>query len=472
MDNQYEEEINLVTILFKVCQKWRALLIVAAVAAVAVGGTKLAMNIQGVNNEEKVAELEAAYRDLVGSYEAEGENLERSIEENQRRLELQTDYNNKSLLMKIDQKNEWVGSVNLYIDTDYQIMPGSSIQNENPARKITYAYYDYYVGGFYTDVMERLSFDMEELKYLREVLGVSVQADRYSIAINAVADTKEHCDELLRIAAETFRSRYDFVSSAMGKHTLTVSEAISNAQVNANREQFQIEQRNLEKDYVQRGYTLNDQYREWKKKEPEIEAQYPLIDMSSAVKRGIKWILIAGVGGGLLGCVVLFVKYMFSGRIKSAEELGYSVPMLAELPVRGKKKNVIDRLIYRIFGVIIKASEYDSCLEAMALSLEKMLDVRQFEKGMIAFVGDVKETELKALVKQVGESLPVKYKAVAAGDIIAAPAAAKAAFEADAVVLVAAQDMTMKKKYEQICDKLSGCKIEIIGVVLLGVESI
>ena len=106
MDNQYEEEINLVTLLFKVCQRWRALLIVAIAAAVSVGGTKLAINIQGLSDEESVAELEAAYLDLVGSYEAEGENLERRMENNQRNLELQSDYNDKSILMKIDPQNE------------------------------------------------------------------------------------------------------------------------------------------------------------------------------------------------------------------------------------------------------------------------------------------------------------------------------------------------------------------------------
>ncbi len=471
MENQYEDEINLVTLLFKVCQKWRALLIVAVVAAVAIGGTKLAMNIQGLNDEEKVAELEAAYRDLVGNYEAEGENLERRMEDNQRNLGIQRDYNDKSILMKIDPQNEWVGSINLYIDTDYQIIPGSSVQNENPAYKIAYAYYDYYAGGFYADVMGRLSFDVGELKYLREVLGVEIDANRYSVTITSVADTKEHCDELLRVASEAFQSRYSFVEASLGEHTLTMSELISNAQINEGREQYQIEQKNREKDWEQKEYQLNDEYRAWKKREREIESEYPVIDMQAAVKNGIKWILIAGVGGGFLGCAVLFVKYMFSGRIKSAEDLGHNVFALAELPAKGQKKNAVDRLVYRIFGIAARESEYDSRVEAMALSLERMLRARQFEEGKIAFVGDVKETELKALVKQVGNTLPSAYKAVAAGNIIAEPAAAKAAYDADAVVLVVKQDVTMKKIYAQLCGKLSACKVEVLGAVLFGVES-
>lgn len=472
MDNQYEEEINLVTLLFKVCQRWRALLIVAIAAAVSVGGTKLAINIQGLSDEESVAELEAAYLDLVGSYEAEGENLERRIESNQRNLELQSDYNDKSILMKIDPQNEWVGSMNLYIDTDYQIIPGNSVQNENPAYKITYAYYDYYAGGFYVDVMERLSFDVGELKYLREVLSVGVDANRYSITITSVADTKEHCEELLRVASESLQSRYSFVAASLGEHTLTMSDIISNAQINANREQYQIEQRNKEKDWMQNEYQLNNEYREWKKREDDIKSQYPVIDLTAAVKNGIKWIVVAGAGGGFLGCVVLFIKYMFSGRMKSAEDLGGGVCVLAELPVRGKKKNAIDRLVYRMFGIVNRELEYDSRVEAMALALEKMLSARQCEKATIAFVGDVKETELRAFVKQIGNILSARYKAVPAGDIIAEPAAAKTAYESDAVVLVAEQDVTMKKKYAQVRSQLAACKVEVLGAVLFGAESL
>ena len=470
MDNQYEEEINLITLLLKVCQRWRAMLNTAAVAAVVIGCTKLAMNIQGINDAEKMEKLIAAYNDAVGSYEAEGEALQQRIDDNQRNLRIQSEYNDSSMLMKVDPVNEWRGTMNLYIDTDYQIMPESSIQNENPAYKIAYAYYDYYAGAFYTDVFEKLSFDMIELKYLKEVLGVSIDANRYSITISVVADTKEHCDEIMRAAEEAFRSRYDFVKSSLGEHSLKVSDAISYAQINLDREQYQIDREKYEKQLVQNGYTLNDDYREWELREDEIEE--PIIDLAGAVKNGIKWILIAGVGGGALSFAALFIKYMFSGRIKSADDLGRDIYTLAELPARGKKKNAIDRFICRLFGVVVKESEYDSCLEAMTLSLEKMLGAMEREVGTIAFVGDVGEADLKDFVKQVGETLSTRYKVVAAGDIITEPAAAKAAYDADAVVLVAEQDMTLKKNYAQMYSKLSTCRVEVLGAVLLGAESI
>lgn len=471
MDNQYEDEINLGTLLFKVCQRWRTLLVVAAVAAVAIGGTKLAMNIQGLYDEEKMEELNAQYRDTLASYEAEGEALERRMDENQRNMTLQTEYNDKSVLMKIDPHNEWVASTNLYIDTDYQVLPGSSIQNENPAYKITYAYYDYYTGGFYLDVMGSLTFDVGEQKYLKEVLWADIDANRYSITIHAIADTKEHCDELLKIARDAFLTRQEFIESSLGEHSVKVSDVAAHAQINADREQYQVNQQAREKELMRNVYGLNEEYREWKKREEDIEK--PIVDMGAAVKNGIKWIILATALGGFLSAGVLFVQYMLSGRLKSAEEIGHGMDVLAELPVpSGKKKNAIDRLICRIFGVAVRDSEYDSRVEALALSLEKMLGAMQCEKGTIAFVGDIKENELKAFTKQVGNALPDRYKAVAAGNIIVEPSAAKAAFDADVVVLAARQDATMKKTLAQAWVKLSACKIRVLGAVLFGVESV
>lgn len=472
MDNQYEEEINLVTLLFKICKRWRILLAAVVVSAVIIGGAKLAVNVSRVSNAGKAEEMTPDDR---AAYEAEGEKLERELDRAERSLQLQSEYNEKSMLMKVEPYNEWVGSMTLYIDTTDQAVQGSSGRIGNSAAKIAYAYYDYYNGTFCADVMGRLSFDMEELKYLQEVLEVVFGAKEnvfdinlYAITINVTADTKEHCDEMVRAAGEAFQAQYSTVKSSMGEHSLTVSYAASHDMINVDRVQFQLEQKKKETEWKERTIPeLKEKYLEWEQKD---SAQQTL---AAAVKSSIKWVLIGAVLGGFLGAAVLFVMYIFSGRIGSAEDLGYGVSVLAELPARGRRKNGIDKLIYRLFGIVIKESEYDSRVGAMALSLGRMLDAMQLEKGTIVFVGDVKETEVKAFVEQVGKALPAAYKAVAAGgDIIADPENAKAAYEADAVVLVAEQDVTMKKIYAQIRSKLSACKVEVLGAVLFGVESV
>lgn len=471
MENQYEEEINLSAMLLNICLRWRVFLVVMIVFAVVVGGTKLAMGIQGLKDPENVERMKAEYEDEMTAYEAEGIALKMQISENQRNLRLQTDYNDKSILMKIDPRNEWVASMNLYVDANYQIMPGSSIQNENPAYKIIYAYYDYYNSGeFFTTVMDKLSFDIGELKYLKEVLSVSFDTSRYAITINVVADTKEHSDELVRVAGDAFQSRYNFVNSSLDKHTLKNSEAVSYTQINTDREAYQLAQENQENVWKQNVPELNEQYREWERKEASIER--PIVDVRGAVRNGVKWIVIAAVIGCFVCAVIFFLQYLLSGKIREAGNLGPNARVLSELPAQKKRKNPIDRLICRLFGVVIKESEYGSRVEAMALSLGKMLDAMQCENATVAFVGDVKNAELKALAGQIEKTLTGKHKIVAAGNMIVDPSAAKAAYAADAVVVVAKQNVSPRKTYMQFCDKLSACKVQVLGTVLMGVEAI
>lgn len=486
METRYEEEINLAVILFKICKRWRILVITTFVFAIAIGGTRLAINLQGIADEARLEKLKTEYQDTLAGYEAEGETLKLAIEENQRNLKNQTDYNDGSLLMKIDPQNEWNGSVNFYIDAGYQIMPNSSVQNENPAYQILYAYADYYQSGeFYTAVMSGLSFDLGEQKYLREILTASFNAGRYAFTLSATADTEEHCREMLNLAVEAFRSRYEFVENILGKHKLTSAQPVVYARVNTSREDFQKTQKANEKTLLQNVPELNKQYRDWEERGAGMEA--PMLDAASAVKGGLKWIILGGVLGFIISFVCLSVKTLFSGRIRSADDCSAGTRVLAELPAAERRENVVDRFVCRIFGVTMKASEYDSRVKALTLSLAKLLEgnvnegtpcgtAKTGDKEKIgytvALVGDIDRKKLEAFAGQVRKALPDGYEAVAAGNLIADGEAAETAYGADAVLLVAEQDVSVKKSYAQINDRLHACKMPVLGTVLLGVESL
>ena len=73
MNQRYDEsEINLLTVLYKSCLKWRGILIFAVLVAIVVGATRMAMNIQTLGDEEKKNQLYVEYQDELNAYEAEG----------------------------------------------------------------------------------------------------------------------------------------------------------------------------------------------------------------------------------------------------------------------------------------------------------------------------------------------------------------------------------------------------------------
>ena len=468
MNQRYEEnEINLVTVLYKTCLKWRGIFLFAILVAIVVGVTRMAMNIQTLGDEEKKSQLYVEYQDELNAYEAEGLALKLSIQENERNLRNQKEYNENSLLMKIDPKNEWQGSLSCYIDTDYQIMPGSSVQNENPAYKITAAYADYYDGGeFYQTVMEKLSFELQDQKYLKEILWVSFDYSRYAFTIHSAADTKEHCDELLNIASETLQSRYNFIQKSLGKHSLKAGTGVSYSLVNSDRELYQFQQETKEKEWMQNAPELNEEYRKWKAKKSTI--QMPVVTVGEAIKDGIKWIIIAGVAGCLAAVFALSVVFAFSGKIKDREDLGNKVLVLGELPVqKGKKKqNCLDRIVYHIFGVAMKCSEYDGRVAAIAQTLGKMLENEEKSQGTIALVGDAESTELSTIAKQLTKTMPAGMQTVAAGNILTNAEANQEIYKADAVAIVVTEDATMSKVYRQMVNQLEACEVKTLGVIL------
>lgn len=474
MNQRYEEnEINLVTVLYKTCLKWRGIFLFALLVAIVVGATRMAMNIQTLGDEEKKSQLYVEYQDELNAYEAEGLALELSIQENERNLQNQKEYNEYSMLMKIDPRNEWQGSMSFYVDTDYQILPGSSIQNENPAYKITYAYYDYCESGeFYGTVLEKLSFELKDQKYLREILTVEFDDSRYAFTIRTVADTKEHSDELLRIAADTLQSRYSFIQKSLGKHSLKVDTGVSYVCVNTDRELYQFQQETKEKEWMQNVPELNEEYRNWKLKKSSIEV--PVISLEEAIKDGMKYLIIAGAAGCFLAVFALFVVYAFSGKIKDREDLGSQVFVLGELPGKAGKKKlcVLDRLIYHIFGVTLKESEYEGRLAAMAQSMGRMLTEMKGTSGTIALVGDIEKAELEQLAEQFTKEMPEGMKAVAAGNILTGSEAAKTVYAADGVVIVAKEDITTRKTFQEIWNHLEVCGVKIMGAVLTGCQTV
>lgn len=469
MNQRYEEnEINLVTVLYRTCLKWRGILLFAVLIAIAVGATRMAMNIQTLGDEEKRSELDAEYQDALNAYEAEGMALELSIRENERNLRNQKEYNENSMLMKIAPRNEWQGSMSFYVDTDYQILPGSSIQNENPAYKITYGYYDYCESGeFYGTVLEKLSFELKDQKYLREILSVEFDDSRYAFTIRTVADTKEHSDELLRIAAEALQSRYSFIQKSLGQHSLKTDTGASYVCVNTEREQYQFQQETLEKEWLQNVPELNEEYQNWKLKKSSIEI--PVSTLGEAIKDGIKYLIIAGAAGVFLAVFALFVVYAFSGKIKAQEDLGTGAYVLGELPGKGGKKKqcFLDRLIYHIFGVTLKESEYEGRLAAMAQSMGRMLSEMESTPGTIALVGDVEKVELDRLAEQFTKEMPEGMQVVAAGNILTGSEAAKTVYAADGVVIIAKEDITTRKTYQQIRSNLEVCGVKVMGAVLI-----
>lgn len=468
-----EEEINLWMMLFYGFKRWKIAFVVAIIVAVLVGGYRMTSNIRVLNDEETFTQMKTDYESELLAYEAEGKQLEANIESTNKELVNQKDYIENSVLMKVDAKNEWIGRVNCYIDTKYQIMPGTSIQNENPAYKITSAYYDLASSGnFYNEVLEGITIDISDVKYLKEVLGVSADTNRYALTIAVLATSEEECRDLLKVTTDVLESHKQEIEKQLGEHNFIITTEKPYSQINETREQYQLSQQLLENDLEVEYADLRIQYKEWHEKDGKIAM--PVLDYAHAVKNGIKWLIIAGVAAVVvvLGCCCL--GYLFTGYVTCGYEAPGHLHLIGMVPKNTTRKlNVIDKIIYTVFGCKLLAKDYTEILDASAIHLVQVWKNADLNSNTnsIAVASDISEEKLKALVEEMQKTVGQNCELVHAGNVLLSAEASKKVEAASSVVLVVEQNTSLKKNVEKMIDQFNAYGKKILGIIITNVDA-
>ena len=128
-NNTYEQEIDLKDLMFAVLHKWKGILLVAIAFAILLGGVKAVMTYRDQNNEENILEAEENYEEELHAYETSKETLERELGNLQTDIENQQNYMEKSVLMNMSPYDIYEARADIFIKTDYEIMPGMVYQN-------------------------------------------------------------------------------------------------------------------------------------------------------------------------------------------------------------------------------------------------------------------------------------------------------------------------------------------------------
>lgn len=177
--NEKEKEIDLKRLLYKALKHWRVAAVVGIIGAVVTGGTKCTMEIMKIYDPEVLESRQLEYQGELAAYQQKGEEIRRDIDTIEDSITKQQEYNEKSVLMEIDPYNEWRGSIDFYIETDYKIIPGSTYQDMNIANQIMSVYNTYITNGeLYQYIMAHFSVKLE-MRYLREILSISMESQNY-----------------------------------------------------------------------------------------------------------------------------------------------------------------------------------------------------------------------------------------------------------------------------------------------------
>lgn len=472
--NEQEKEINLKRLFYKALKHWRVAAVVGIASAVVVGGTKCTMELVKISDPEIRMERQLEYQGELALYQQEGDLIRKEIDTIELSLIQQEDYNENSVLMEIDPYNEWRGSIDFYVETDWKIMPDSSYQNQNLANQIVRVYNTYITNGeLYQYVIDRLDAPLE-IRYLREVLSGSADATNFLIHFTVRGVTQEECQKLLALIEEGMRAKQTEILETVGEYELLTTNNVTYSQINYELEQSQKDNLQAVSDLNTALATKQFEQLEWERAEKKIVA--PVISKLDAVKEGLKWAALTGTIAVVVIFVLYSLGYVLSKLVQDRDEFDGWGCFVAELPRSYKKRSFqwVDRLVGKWFLGNVQANEYETRLSAVAKQMGEAAKLSsQKTEPTLALVGDLPQEELVALATSMQKAKSVTgVRFVVAGNPLLEAEAIESILTADDVVLVAKQEYTKKETVYQMREQVQGLKKALAAVVLTDADAV
>ncbi len=487
-EQNYEREINLGKVFYRVFRDWRKIFVIAMVIAIITGAGNFVLKRIKTADPEYIEKAEENYLRELTAFEAMGETLLREIENLEKTRSEQEIYNGSSILMKINPFREFNASLELYIATDYQIIPELTYQNPDFSNRILRAYITYMMNGdMYQYIMNHISQSIE-LRYLKEVLSISADYENRMITLNVQNVDAEACEEILDYALEGIIEKQPEITAAIGEHELNVVNQAIYESVNLELDEWQ--KRNVQ--YISELSIKLQEKAEalaiWEQS-PQPQKEYVL---SRLIKNSIKIMIFGFMVGAVLAAFCIMLCYIMSDKLQDASDLKrrYGLRVIAQLPKVHKKRVWVgfDRLFAKRGGLALKESDVDVLTKVAMQSVSAEVMVKNVSVGdgtdivvdgkisakqqdiILVFTGNVAQGEIDNLLCML--KWDGICKAQSAPNFLCDPIGISAVMEADYVVLVEKQEESTYMQIEQELEQLGAWGKKVLGFIVTGVDAL
>lgn len=478
-EQTYGQEISLQKIFYRILRDWRKCFIIVLIAATVVGAGNFVLKGIQLSTPEKLESAKTDYNRELTAYMAEGESLQREIENLEEMRAQQEAYNEASILMQINPFREFNASVQLYVSTDYQIVPELTYQNIDLSGRILQSYLTYMKNGeMFQYILEHLTEDIE-LRYLQEIFSISSDYDSRMVTLHIRNIDEQSCREILGYALEGIYSKRDEILTAIGEHELNSLNQSVYETVNLDLDSWQKNNRQYVLDLNVNTKEKLDDLTEWKLS-PKPEKEY---EKSAIAKDSLKKMILGFVIVGVLVAGWVAFRFILSDKVQSAQDLKgrFGLRLIAQIPLVRKKRILawIDRLFAKVGGVAVHEKDAEQLITLAAQSIKAELTAHADEstgtadsnqKIKLAFTGSIAEDEIRNLLS--GMKWDEKFLAECVPNILQDPDAVSAVMNADYVILVEKQEESSYSQIERELEELKAWKKEVLGVIVLGVDGV
>ena len=439
-------EMSFKDMFFSVLYKWKQILVIAVVIALALGG------MQAFKTRESNIANKASYEGKLASYERSLAIAQDSYDYANQMVENQKRYLQESTLMQINAYNAYEAKISLYISTGYQIMPEMKYQNEDPSESLVAIYKNVITDN---DVLAQVSEELGmENKHLKELITTAQPSDH--VLAFAVSHTDaEIAEKAAHLIMEHLEKTKPVATKIIGEHSLEVVLDSVGPYVDVSKA---IEKREKQEALL---VEYEEELAAQKTALSKVQKTKPTKYGSSVVKTAILWCIIGGVAGVALCAVACCVYFIFRTTVYSADELRgrMGVRCLGSV-TRGKRFDFITRALRRVEGRVVEDSEGNAAVIAQTLCNY----TGENKCVLVSGSGDRAYTE--KLVERLQNEL-ADLKLVAAGGLLRDADAASGLRQCDAVLLVEVCGKTKYKTIGQERERIQDAGKPFLGCVLV-----
>ncbi len=441
--NTYEQEIDLKDLMFTVLHRWKMIIIAGVLCGLLFLGVKGYSIYRNQSDPATMAEEEERYQNDLELYENYKELLEQEVENLSNDIEERKEYLNESVFMNISPYNVGEARADLFIRTDYEIMPGMFYQNVDYTDTILNAYQSTMTSVAFLDEIAREA-EMDVL-YLQELISVErgtttnikrkgqdntvavvSDAGRLTnlLTIRVIYTDQEKAEKILKLVLDKVSGLKGQITEGIGTHEVTVVNQSSGSVVDL---ELASKQSDITKQLTDLKNALdqkqNDQ-NNLKKPAPASTA-----GLRSIVKYGI-------LGGGLGVFMVVFlvcVVFLMSDKLYSSKELKlrFKLKVLGELPSKDKKVSGIDAWLNRLEGRAVNKISLDTGYELITAGISNSVD----SEAALLVSGTAQKELLAQAANQLRDRLP-GVRIITGGNMLQDAATLRKLPDCDGVVLV------------------------------------
>ena len=424
-------ELNLTDMFWQFLCNWKKVLVLAIALGLVFGGIKLVTSLINNSDPDYVQEIRQKNKITQDSYDLQVATYEKQVRTMQSQVQKIEETKENAVMLRIDPYNTYVKNVCYYIDTDYKIMPEMTYQDPNYTISITNGYID----AIRNMNLDKAVASPEEPELTAQnpvinntytLMNISELSGDGLIYITIKGDTRECVERLFKAVNELIDDRKPLMVEAIGEHAVSVlsetDDVITDSEVKA-----------LQDQYVLNNSTLVDNLKAAQNslenlKEPSMVGT----STKSAIFGAIKYGILGGIVGVVLGLAIWGLFRCLRGRVNSVEELRqkYDAVMLAAIPKESAKRSKLDRKLIHHLGIRKKLNT-ETGLDLAAANIRLYLP----EAKDLLLIGTVGEENLARIGSDLAERLDDR-KVMVGGDVNLSAAAVKAVEEGHTVVCV------------------------------------